>query len=78
MEWLQSKKRAIPAPVKISSRQIFITGGYGQGSVMLTLTSTGTKVHIKENFRINKIGCQIHTQFYLATTFMEISMKMTI
>ncbi|MCH2205587.1 MAG: PQQ-binding-like beta-propeller repeat protein [Lentisphaerales bacterium] len=55
-----SVKRAIPAPIKISDNKVFITGGYQQGSVMLTLKKQSDKVSIKEDFRIKEIGSQIH------------------
>ena len=57
-------KRAIPAPVKISDNQIFITGGYGQGSVMLKLKKDGSSITVSEEFRIKKIGSQIHAPIF--------------
>jgi outer membrane protein assembly factor BamB len=51
---------AIPAPVRVNDNTLFITGGYGAGSVMIELKKSGSSIKVTEKFRIKKIGAQIH------------------
>lgn len=52
-----SVKWAIPAPVVVDQNTLFITGGYGAGSVMISVTNSGK---VKELFRLKKTGAHIH------------------
>ena len=68
-------KRAIPAPLKISENKLFITGGYGSGSVMLKLSEENGKIKPTVDFVIEKKGAQIHVPIlkdnYLYANFNE-------
>ncbi|MCM8527361.1 MAG: PQQ-like beta-propeller repeat protein [Lentisphaeraceae bacterium] len=55
-----SVKWAIPAPVVVDQNTLFITGGYGAGSVMINVTKSGSNYKVKELFRLKKTGSQIH------------------
>jgi len=70
-----SVKRAIPAPLKISDNKLFITGGYGSGSVMLKLEEKSGKITPTVDFSIEKKGAQIHVPIlkdnYLYANFNE-------
>jgi outer membrane protein assembly factor BamB len=51
----------IPAPTVLSDgERVFVTGGYGAGSVMLRVTPAGSSYKIDELFRLES-GAQIHT-----------------
>ncbi|MFT4588799.1 MAG: outer membrane protein assembly factor BamB [Limisphaerales bacterium] len=50
----------IPAPTQIDDNRLFITGGYGAGSVMIKLTKNGARYSVQELFRIDGEGSQIH------------------
>ena len=52
-------KWAIPAPVKVNDKTLFLTGGYDAGSVMIELGKSGAKISAKEIFRL-KSGAHIH------------------
>ena len=53
-------KWAIPAPVKVDDKTLFITGGYEAGSVMIQLRKSGSKISVNEVFRLKSTGAQIH------------------
>lgn len=54
-------KFAIPAPTVLPDQQhIFVTGGYGDGSVMIKVTKAGDGFNVEELYRLPKDGCQIH------------------
>lgn len=55
-----SVKWSIPAPVVVDQNTLFITGGYGAGSVMINVTKSGSSYKVKELFRLKKTGAQIH------------------
>jgi outer membrane protein assembly factor BamB len=56
-----SCKWPIPAPTVLpDGHRVFITGGYGAGSVMIDVVKTGDKFETKELFKL-KEGCQLHT-----------------
>lgn len=54
----------IPAPTVLSDGRIFITGGYKAGSTMLSVKKEGGSYVIKELFRIEYRGSQIHPAIY--------------
>lgn len=70
-----SVKRAIPAPLKIADDKLFITGGYGSGSVMLKLKKVAGKIVPEVEYTLEKLGAQIHVPIlkdnYLYANFNE-------
>ncbi len=52
----------IPYPVQLPGDRLFVTGGYGAGSVMLQVTRAGDTFTVKELFRLksDECGSQIH------------------
>lgn len=60
-EWKgYSVKWSIPAPVVVDQNTLFLTGGYGAGSVLINVTKSGSSYNVKEVFRLKKTGSQIH------------------
>ena len=59
-----SVKWSIPAPVVVDQNTLFITGGYGAGSVMIKVTKSGSSYNVKEEFRLKKTGSQIHAPIF--------------
>ena len=53
-------KIMIPMPTNMGDGRLFITGGYGCGSVMIRLNKRGNGYSIKELFRIDDEGSQMH------------------
>jgi len=52
-------KYPIAVPVLIGEDQLFITGGYDCGSIMLKLNGNGDKISVEEQYRLEG-GSQIH------------------
>ena len=52
----------IPYPVQLPDDRLFVTGGYGAGSVMLQITRNGDAFAVKELFRLKseECGSQVH------------------
>ena len=50
----------VPSPVHVGGGRVFITGGYGAGSVMIQVTKVGGRFAVKELFRLKRLGCHIH------------------
>ena len=53
-------KRNIPAPTPVGDGRIFVTCGYGVGSVMIRVTCSGGKFQTEELFRTGEVGAQLH------------------
>ncbi len=53
-------KIMIPMPTNMGDGRLFITGGYGCGSVMIRINKRGNNYSIKELFRIDDEGSQMH------------------
>jgi len=49
----------IPHPTVLPGQQLFLSGGYGGGSVLLQLKPKGSTVEVSELFRLQKRGSQI-------------------
>ncbi len=66
---------AIPAPVKVADDMLFVSGGYGAGSVMIKLSGSGSSFAVKELYRMKKKGSQLHAPLlhdgYLYANFNE-------
>ena len=60
-----SVKWAIPAPVKVNDKTLFLTGGYEAGSVMIELKKSGSKISVRELFRLKK-NWRTHSCSYCA------------
>jgi outer membrane protein assembly factor BamB len=54
----------IPYPVTLPDNRLFITGGYGAGSAMIQVTNTGGQFAIKELFKTDVTGSQIHQPLF--------------
>ncbi|MCH9023188.1 MAG: hypothetical protein IID32_10555 [Planctomycetes bacterium] len=54
----------IPFPTSLGDGRIFITGGYGAGSVMIRVSKNGDTFEIEELFRLKDHGSQIHPTLY--------------
>ena len=50
----------IPAPTQVDANRLFISGGYGAGSVMIKVSRKGSGYTIRELFRVEAEGSQIH------------------
>jgi outer membrane protein assembly factor BamB len=59
-----SRKHAIPIPTVLDKDRVFITGGYGGGSVMIQLKQNAEKVSFEELFRFEREGSVIHPAIY--------------
>lgn len=51
---------SIPMPTVFEDGRIFVTGGYGAGSVMYKATKTGDEFKISQSFALPKDGSQLH------------------
>ena len=49
-----------PIPTPLGDGRIFITGGYGAGSVMIRVSKNGDQFEVEELFRLKDHGSQIH------------------
>lgn len=54
----------IPAPTVLNDGRVFLTGGYKAGSTMISVKKSGEKYEIKETFRIDFRGSQIHPAIF--------------
>ena len=59
-----SCRNPIPFPTVIGNDRIFLTGGYGSGSVMIQVTRSGEDYKITELFRLEERGSKIHPALY--------------
>ena len=50
----------IPYPVVLPDDRLFITGEYGAGSAMIQITGSGDQLSVKELFKTDVCGSQIH------------------
>ncbi len=57
-------KIPIPFPTKITDEQVFLTGGYGNGSAMLAFTKGAPDWEVEEQFSL-EIGTQMHQPFLI-------------
>ncbi|MBG88607.1 MAG: hypothetical protein CMO80_17135 [Verrucomicrobiales bacterium] len=53
-------KIMIPMPTNMADGRLFVTGGYGCGSVMLRIDRRGSNYSVKELYRIDAEGAQMH------------------
>jgi outer membrane protein assembly factor BamB len=53
-------KIMIPMPTNMGDGRLFVTGGYGCGTVMLQINRRGSKYSVKELYRIDAEGSQMH------------------
>jgi len=53
-------KIMIPMPTNMGDGRLFITGGYGCGSVMIRVDRQGDRYRVRELFRIDEEGSQLH------------------
>lgn len=53
-------KIMIPMPTNMGDGRLFVTGGYGCGTVMLRISRNGSKYDVKELYRIDAEGAQMH------------------
>ncbi len=51
---------AIPHPVALSDNRFFITGGYKAGSAMIQIVKTGNGFEVKELYKTDEVGSQLH------------------
>jgi outer membrane protein assembly factor BamB len=51
---------AIPHPTVLSDNRLFITGGYNAGSVMLQIVKSGAGFDVKELYKTDEVGSQLH------------------
>lgn len=60
-EWIHSV--LAPSPVAIDDRRVFLTAGYGGGSLMLGLRADGDAIRTETLFRLDKtvFSCEQHT-----------------
>ncbi len=54
----------IPSPTNLGDDRLFVTGGYGAGSVMLRVNKSSGRYSVKELYRIDAEGSQIHPAIY--------------
>lgn len=54
----------IPVPTVVDDQRLFITGGYGAGSLMLSVREKDGQFSAKTLFRIDKRGSQIHPAIF--------------
>lgn len=63
----------IPHPTVLPDNKLFLSGGYGAGSVMIQVEKAGDQWNVKELFRLEKRGSQvqqvIHHEGYLYANF---------
>lgn len=57
---LYKNRIPIPVPVQINDKQVFVSGGYDNGSKMLTIKKSGAKWSVTEDWSTPK-GSQIHS-----------------
>lgn len=57
-------KIMIPMPTNLGDGRLFVTGGYGCGSVMLRIDRRGDRHTVKELFRLDAEGAQMHPAIY--------------
>ena len=53
-------ERAIPHPVQLPDNRLFITGGYDAGSAMIQIAKRGSGFEVKELYRTDEVGAQLH------------------
>lgn len=53
-------KIMIPMPTNMGDGRLFVTGGYGAGSVMIQVSKKGGSYSVKELYRIEGEGSQLH------------------
>jgi outer membrane protein assembly factor BamB len=61
--WKYGKYRCqicITDPLPLGDGRLFVTGGYGAGSVMLTIEKGKDGFQVGELFRLKRLGCHIH------------------
>lgn len=51
---------AIPHPVLLDDNHFFITGGYDAGSAMIQIEKKGSKFLVKEHWKTDVVGSQLH------------------
>lgn len=51
---------SVPHPVALPDNRFFITGGYNAGSVMIQLVKKGNGFEVKELYRTDEVGSQLH------------------
>ncbi|WP_372846751.1 hypothetical protein, partial [Pontiella sp.] len=51
---------AIPHPVLLPDNRFFITGGYDAGSVMIQIVKKGADFAVKELYKTDDVGAQLH------------------
>lgn len=56
---------AIPHPVALPGNRFFITGGYDAGSAMIQLTKKGNDFEVKELYRTDEVGSQLHQPIHV-------------
>jgi len=54
----------IPHPTALPGDRLFLSGGYGAGSVMIQVKKDGEKVSVKELFRLDERGSQVQQVLY--------------
>lgn len=59
-----SRRHAIPFPTVLDKDRVFITGGYGGGSVMIEIKQQAEKVSFEELFRFEGEGSVIHPAIF--------------
>lgn len=64
-----SREHAIPFPTAIDQDRVFITGGYGGGSVMIQVKQKGDQYDFIEQFRYEQEGSVIHPTIYYKDHF---------
>ena len=69
------KTANIPAPLVIGKDRIFLTGGYGGGSLILGLKKNGTKIETEEIVRIKAkdFGSHVHTPILYKSSIYGVS-----
>jgi outer membrane protein assembly factor BamB len=62
-----SHKVVAPSPVRLSDSEIFLTAGYGAGSVILSVERKGNDYSftIKKSFNKSEFACEQHTPLYI-------------
>ena len=55
-----------PSPVRIDDEHIFVTAGYGGGSMMLKLKDVGGKIEVEQKFELSRkvFGCEQQTPLF--------------
>ncbi len=51
---------AIPHPLELPDNHFFITGGYDAGSAMIQIVKKGSGFEVKELYRTDEVGSQLH------------------